>query len=193
MSRESIFFIELLLIHLIFGQLEIPQSHIVISDLGYYFKPAQATDWRNDLIVSTFEECVRRCNEDYVCRTFDYNFDSNRCRLFEVDSSPGQIANDPSLRSQVGQVQLLPDFYRAINQTCNHCNTNRYLTCIDDLCQCPWNTFWNGLICEKERYAGEFCTNNKQCRTDTYHLTCVSTKVCTSKGWFTLPDNNQYN
>ena len=192
MARQLIVFVQILLANLILGQIETPQSHIVMSESGYYFQPkAQMTEWLADMYVSTLEECTRRCNANYLCRTFDYNSEPNWCRLFEVESSPGQIINDQSLPSQVGQVQLLSDLYQAFNQSCDYCVTNRYLTCRSAICQCPWKTFWNGLFCEKQRYAGDSCTSDTQCRTD-YEWACVQTKVCTSTGQF-VSDNHRHN
>jgi hypothetical protein len=181
---QTFFYIFFLFIYSAISQIDLPQSHIFISDFGYYFKPIQIGEWLNDMFVSSLEECIHQCNQDPLCRTFDYNVQPNWCRLFEVEPSPEQIIHDLSLISQLGYVQLFSDLYSAFNQTCERCIYERYLICIDDSCQCPWNTFWNGLICQKQKYAGSFCISNNECWTNIYNLTCNLGNICTSAGLF---------
>jgi len=156
-----------------------------MSDIGYYFASTQGTDWLNDMFVSSLTECIYQCNQDLNCCTFDYNFQPNECRLFQVEPSPGQIMHDSSAVSQVGYVQLFPDLYSAFNQSCDSCLMARYLICVGNTCQCPWNTFWDGSMCQKQKYAAEFCTiNSNECWNNFYNLTCASAPVCTSAGLF---------
>jgi hypothetical protein len=181
-----------MLIYSSVSQIDLPQSHIVLSDIGYYFVPEQTVEWRNDMYVSSLQECILQCNQDPLCCTLDYNTESNWCRLFEVEPSPGQITYDSSYLSQAGYVDLFPDLYLAFNQTCDQCAQERYLFCIEDSCQCSWNSFWDGSICRKQKYAGSLCANNRECRTADYNLTCVLGNVCTSEGLlFKIIDENR--
>ncbi len=181
---QAIFYILLILTYPTLSQIDLPQSYILMSDLGYYFKPIQTVEWRNDMLISSLTECIHQCNQDFLCRTFDYNVQPNWCRLFQVEPSPGQIIYDSSLISQVGYVQLFSDLYLTFNQTCDYCIRERYLICVDDSCQCPWNTFWDGSICQKQKYAGSFCTSNNECWSYVYNLTCALANLCTSAGLF---------
>jgi len=180
----TIIFILFVLAYPAVGQIDLPQSHIVISDIGYHFEPIQIVEWLDDMFVSSFQECIHRCNENPLCRTFDYNTEPNWCRLFELEPSPGQIMHDPSRLSQAGYVQLIPNLYSAFNHTCNYCAKERYLFCIQNSCQCSRNCFWDGSVCRKRKYAGSLCENNNECRTADYNLACVLSNVCTSAGLF---------
>lgn len=174
----------------VLSRLDFPQTHISISEVGYYFNPIQTVEWLHDMFVDSFEQCIDQCHQDHLCRTFDYNLEPKWCRLFEVEPSPEQIIYYPSIQSQVGSVQLFSDLYWAFNQTCDYCARSRYLICSNNRCQCPWNTFWDGSICRKQKYAGSLCNNNIECRTYPYNLTCVSVNICTSAGLFCFFLNN---
>ncbi len=182
---QTIFFIWLLFPYPILGQMiDLPQSYIPMSDTGYYFSPTQDTDWLDVILVNSLTECVHQCNQNSLCRTFDYDTQPNTCRLFQVEPSPGQIMYNPSFVSHVGYVQLFPDFYSAINQPCDSSVMTHYLICVGNIFQCPWNTFWDGSTCQKQKYAAEVCTNSNECWNNYYNLTCASAPICTSTGLF---------
>jgi hypothetical protein len=181
---QVVVFVLFLLTHTIVSSVDLPQSYIVLSDIGYYFEPIQIVEWLDDMFLSSFEECIHQCNENPLCHTFDYNVQPDWCRLFEAEPSPGQITYDSSLISRAGYVQLFPELYSAFNQTCDNCVQERYLFCIQNTCQCSWNSFWDGSICRKQKYAGSSCENDNECRVADYNLTCVVGNVCTSTGLF---------
>jgi hypothetical protein len=181
---QTLIFLFFLFAYSIVSPTDLPQSHIIISDVGYYFQPEQSVEWRNDMLIGSLEECIRQCNQDPLCRTFDYNFQPNECRLFEMEPSPGQIVYDRSVISRTGTIQLFHELYSAFNQTCDQCVQERYLFCLQDSCQCSLNQYWDGSICRKQKYAGSLCESNTECRVADYNLTCVLGNVCTSTGLF---------
>ena len=163
-------------------EIPLPQSDISLSEAGYYFQPQNGGDWLGTSYLSSVGVCASQCNLDFNCRTFDYNVEPNLCRLFQVEPSPDQIRSDSSLVSQLGVVQLYPELYLAFNQSCEACANDRYLICDQGRCRCPWEAFWNGQICEKQRYAGVTCTRSDQCRDNPYNLTCNTVRICSSAG-----------
>ncbi len=123
------------------------------------------------------------CNQNVQCRTFDYDSYSLMCRLFEGAVETGQVIPSGSLTSRVGSVRLQPSFFAAFGQPCAQCTNTRYLVCPskrNNTCQCPQNTFWNGVQCENQVYEDSNCSNNQWCRTD-LELTCSNLHFCTGK------------
>ena len=180
----SILLMLLMLLYRIICQIDLPQSHIVMNDIGSYFLPNQDVEWLDDMLVPSFEECFHQCNQNVDCRTFDYNLTPNECRLFLVEPSPGQIVYNSSLISQAGYVELAWGDYSGYNQTCDQCEQKRYLICDQNMCRCPWNTFWDGSICRKQKYNGDLCNVDDECNSYNYNLRCVLSNVCTSTGLF---------
>ena len=171
------------LLSLTISQLSSPQSHVTIGALGSYFRSPVPADWYNYIYADSFSECAQWCNADPLCRSFDYNVDPHHCRFFQVEPTGDQIGYNPSVSSQLGYVEHLPEFYGSFNQSCEKCANNRYLVCISATCQCTWNTFWNGTACQKQKYAGQVCAGNEQCRDKPYGLTCNLANVCSPNGW----------
>ncbi len=120
------------------------------------------------------------CNRNVQCRTFDYDSSSLACRLFEGALDTGSIVS-ASTTSRVGSLQYFPIFFNAFQQPCSQCIESRYLTCLNNTCQCPLYSFWNGSQCENQRYENASCLNNTWCRNDPYGLICSASHVCTSK------------
>jgi hypothetical protein len=120
------------------------------------------------------------CNRNIQCRTFDYDSSSRVCRLFEGALETGYTVS-AAPTSRVGSVQYLSIFFNAFQQPCSQCTEDRYLTCLNNTCQCPLHSFWNGSQCENQRYENESCLNDEWCRHDPFGLVCSVANVCISK------------
>lgn len=154
------------------------QTDFTLTDESCYFQPAQGADWLDDFLIDTFEQCAFSCHSNKFCRTFDYNVTPKRCRLFQVDPSGNQILCSQFSHARAGIVYLNPKFYNAYNKTCDFCQDDRYLFCINGLCRCSFNAYWDGTICQKQKYAGESCSQDNECRTYPYNLTCNTKSLC---------------
>jgi hypothetical protein len=126
------------------------------------------------------------CNQNRQCRTFDYDQSSMICRLFEGQLSTGTILyNATLLSSRIGAIiyntTLASKLYSSYNQTCDQCSItgNRYLQCVNNTCQCPIHTYWNGQMCSNQLYNGSNCSpSTVSCRQD-LNLTCSNqTNTC---------------
>jgi hypothetical protein len=80
-------------------------------------------------------------------------------------------------------MKSLPIFFTAFYQPCSQCSENRYMTCSNNTCQCPLHSFWNGSLCENQRYENASCLNDEWCRNDPFGLICSMSNVCISKSW----------
>jgi hypothetical protein len=123
---------------------------------------------------------VLACNGNIQCRTFDYDSSLLVCRLFEGALDTGHII-PAAPTSRVGSLEYFPTFFSAFLQPCAQCVENRYLTCLNNTCQCPLHSFWNGSVCENQRYENASCMNNEWCRNDPFGLICSASNVCTRK------------
>ena len=131
-----------------------------------------------------------KCNEDRQCRTFDYDQSSRLCRIFEGEFSTGNVITTSSLSSsRIGAIRYnttdTAQSFLSYNKTCEHCSNggNRYLQCMNNRCQCPPNTYWNGQMCLNQLYNGSNCsyTMSTTCRED-LNLTCWNqTNTCVSQ------------
>ena len=128
-----------------------------------------------------------QCNQYRQCRTFGYDISSLVCRLFESDFSTGTVLTKSISLSSSRIGSILQDTtdalqqYASYNHTCDRCGIgiNRYLQCINNKCQCPSHTYWNGRTCSNQRYDGSQCNSSIECRQD-WNLICSSqTKTCT--------------
>ena len=164
------------------GQIPLPQTDFYLSEEGFYFNPDEGGDWLDHLDTDSVGDCAYHCNMNPSCRTFEYYDDINHCELFQVEPSPQQIGFDPSKLTYLGYVQLHPQLFLAFNKSCDACVNRRYLICYQGLCRCTWQTFWNGKICEKQRYAGKTCNGIDQCRNNPLGLTCNSLPICSATG-----------
>ena len=160
----------------------LPQSDLYLGELGSYFSPDEDGDWLDHLDTDSVGDCAVHCNMNPTCRTFEYYDDINHCELFQVEPSPQQIGFDPSKLTYFGYVQLHPQLFSAFNQPCDACINGRYLICDQGLCRCPWQAFWNGAICEKQRYSGKNCNDTDQCRNYPYNLVCTAVPICSANG-----------
>lgn len=120
------------------------------------------------------------CNLNIQCRTFDFDESTLACRLFEGAFETGSVINN-SLTSRVGFLRYFPHHYHAYNQSCSMCLNDRYLICKNQSCTCPMNSFWNGTICENQRYENQSCVNDDWCRFNQLSFKCSSRNLCSSK------------
>ncbi|CAF3307063.1 unnamed protein product [Rotaria socialis] len=119
--------------------------------------------------------CSAACNQNPLCRTFDYDSSSRRCRLFEADLTNGAIIATASQTSIVGSVKLSASLYASMyNRSCSACQENRYQTCSSttNTCQCPGNSYWNGSMCPLQLFANATCSQIDACRSD-LNLSCI--------------------
>ncbi|CAF4027929.1 unnamed protein product, partial [Adineta steineri] len=165
------------------------QSFINLSQLGLEFIPTNENlllllDINADSIII----CSTICFSNIYCRTFNFNMQSKRCRLYEGDiDNTGSIINSHSIQSVVGTIKLTADNFIDYGHPCSFCENKPYLICMNSICQCQSHSFYNGSICQSQKFIGGSCTNDIECRND-INLTCLSTMQC----GFNLPSDNAY-
>lgn len=157
------------------------KSTITKSSKGVQFLPVNPIELLSTTWELSFMRCLKQCNQNPQCRTFDFDTQSTRCRLFEGAASTGQLVASTSLFSQVGSVVFDASQYSAYGLSCDHCQMNRYLLCVNQVCTCPLHTYWNGLLCENQKYAGSSCNLPDECRVESFNLSC-SPKTCSVTG-----------
>ncbi|CAF1422970.1 unnamed protein product, partial [Didymodactylos carnosus] len=115
-------------------------------DFGTSFIPADPMELISTIWVSSEISCTETCNINLLCRTYDYDTLSKRCRLFEGEITTGQVNRSAAIpsTSRVSSIVYTEQLYLAYNQTCDKCQINRYLLCINNICQCTPHTCWNG-------------------------------------------------
>ena len=147
---------EYLILLVIFGQAMSKQSLLFESSVrltasGTEFQPNHPMEWL--VTVPSLPSALHRaqqCNQNRPCRTFDYDRVSGVCRLFEGEFSTGTImTNGTSSPSRIGYMVYTADLFASYNQTCDQCSeaSNRYLQCLNNVCQCLPNTYWDGQMC----------------------------------------------
>ena len=93
--------------------------------------------------------CASNCNQQPLCRYFDYDVSTAVCRIFMGCS----VVASASSTSRVGTVRYKPDLYTSYGQPCawNNCEINRYMVCnIANVYQCPSGLLWNTQTCVGE-------------------------------------------
>ena len=140
-----------------------------------------------DLLLSTntlpsLLFCVRLCHSTVQCRIFDYDPSSRQCRLFEGDiATMGSIIpSAASTQSLVGSMKIDGSQFVSHGQGCSSCVGSRYLECVNNTCQCPTKTFFDGSICRSEQLAGDPCLDSSECRGD-LNYTCQLNMTCGGK------------
>ncbi|CAF4459491.1 unnamed protein product [Rotaria socialis] len=164
---------------------QIFQSRIYLTAFGTAFQPRSPIEiLSSSSQIQSLFRCAMQCNQNRQCRTFDYNYLPLVCRLFEGELSTGNILYNITSSSRIGAIlyDVTIQSYSSYGQTCEQCGMgiNRYLQCINDTCQCPPDTFWNGQMCLNQLYNGSNCNYSlPSCRQD-LNLSCsYQTSKCT--------------
>jgi hypothetical protein len=158
------------------------QSFMSLSSLGMKFSPLdEQAMLLFEINSNSIEACSETCHSNLYCRIFDFDGQSNLCRLFEGDvDTMGSIIPSPSSRSIVGSIQLIPAQFYSKGLSCSSCELSRYLTCINSTCQCPSRTYFDGSVCRSQSLIGGQCINETDCRTE-FNLVCLPRKQCGRK------------
>ncbi|CAF2102139.1 unnamed protein product [Rotaria magnacalcarata] len=161
------------------------QSRIRLTAFGTAFQPRNPIEiLSSSSKIQSLFRCAMQCNQNRQCRTFDYDYLSLICRLFEGELSTGSILYNDTLSSRIGAIfyDATIQSYSSYGQPCQQCGmgVNRYLQCINNTCQCPPNTFWDGQICLNQLYNGSNCNYSlPSCRQDLNLYCSNQTSKCT--------------
>ncbi|CAF3681929.1 unnamed protein product, partial [Rotaria socialis] len=150
-------------------------STLSLSLQGHEFQPQYGVQLIFNTTAQSLLLCAAACSQNPLCRTFDYDSSSHRCRLFEADLTNGAIIAMASQTSIVGSVILSASLYASMyNQSCSACQENRYQTCSSatNTCQCPGNSYWNASMCPLQLFANAACNQIDACRSD-LNLSCI--------------------
>jgi len=163
------------------------QSTIVFSDSGFEFSPI---DEQALLVYKGTADsklaCAQNCHSNALCRIFDFDNQSGRCRIFEGDVvTMGSIIASSSSESYAGYVELNPEQFAYQGQSCSFCEGSRYLRCINSTCQCQPHTFFDGSMCRSQNLLGTECINGTECRMD-LNFTCLPRQQCGRKYSYSL-------
>ncbi|CAF1196847.1 unnamed protein product [Adineta steineri] len=155
------------------------QSFVDFSSSGVEFSPKDINAiFLQEMRVDSTYNCARTCHLMALCRTFDFDIASNRCRIFQGDSATtGSIIPSSSLHSIIGSIALEPIQFTSYGQPCSLCQDSRYLQCINSTCQCQPNTYFDGSICRSQKLLGDVCINETDCRIDR-NYTCLPRLQC---------------
>ena len=156
-------------------------AYMTMTPAGYEFQPKNASlQFLTTRYVSSSLRCAQACVSTLSCRTFDYDSSgSSRCRLYEADQTTGE--NIPSVSSSlVGSLSLTDQQFTSFNQNpCStYCDNNLYLSCgANDTCQCAARTYWDGSVCQLQKFIGTSCLSDSECRGD-LGLVCLQFFQC---------------
>jgi hypothetical protein len=161
------------------------QSFLDMSSLGMEFSPNdEPALLLSDNMIDSIGDCSKTCHTNSFCRIFEFDGQTNRCRLFEGDAGTmGSIISSSSPLSIVGLIQLFPEQFVDQGLPCSFCSLSRYLTCISSTCRCPSRTYFDGSICRSQNIVGGQCINETDCRLD-LNLTCLPRNQCGRKLYF---------
>lgn len=179
MSKVSSLISFFIFIHCLSSFNDVRQSQVQLSNIGLEFIPIdQQAVLLSDVNVSTRISCAQMCHFQTLCRTFNYDIQLKRCRLYEseIDGS-GSILSTVSSQSQVGSIVMAEGDFSSRGQACFACEYSRYLICINSTCQCQPHTFFNGTICRSQKLTNASCTSDIQCRND-LNLLCLANMQC---------------
>ena len=157
----------------------IRQSFVHLSNIGFEFIPTdQQAVLLSDANANTRIFCTQMCYSQTLCRTFNYDVQSKRCRLYEseIDGS-GSIVSALSSQALIGSIVMTEEDFSSRGQVCSACENSRYLICINSTCQCQPHTFFNGTVCRSQKLSNGSCTSDSQCRQD-LNLRCLSNMQC---------------
>lgn len=158
------------------------QTFIDFSGSGYEFSPKDMVAlFLESISVNSTGLCAEKCHSMPLCRTFDFDPISCRCRIFQGDSdSTGSIISSFSSQSVVGSIAFNPAQFISYRQSCSFCQGSRYLQCINKTCQCQSNTYFDGSICRSQKLLGGTCINTTDCRIDR-NYSCLPRQQCGRK------------
>jgi hypothetical protein len=158
------------------------ESSTNLSSSGFQFSPVdEQALLLFGITTNSLISCTRMCHSTGCCRIFDYDGQSDWCRLFEGDIvTMGSIIASSSSQSRVGSIKFNPVQFVNHGQSCSFCQGSRYLTCLNGTCQCQPHTFFNGSICQSQKLLGSDCNNSIECRSD-LNYTCLPRKQCGRK------------
>ena len=136
--------------------LSIPDDWQSLTNLSSNALEFSPVDYQALLLISTTASsifsCTQLCHSTMRCRIFDFDDQSHRCRLFEGDiATMGSIVVSASSHSRVGSRKLRPEQFVNVGQVCSSCQESRYLTCVNNTCQCPTHTYFDGSICQSQK------------------------------------------
>lgn len=154
------------------------QSSMVWSNSGFEFSPVDIQALLVlEITVDSKVICAQSCHSNTFCRVFDFDEQSDRCRIFQGDVvTMGSIVTSSSFHSSVGYIELYSEQFAYQGQPCFLCEGSRYLTCINSICQCQPQTFFDGSIC-RSKLLGSACINATECRMD-LNYTCLPRQQC---------------
>lgn len=145
----------------------------VLSSPGTKFSPINLIELLLSTSASSRLMCAIACHKQWACHTFDYDSISRRCRLYEGDLTTGSIIASHLFNSIVMGVAFSSYMYNTTyNQPCQACTDSRYEQCINNICQCPPHTYWNGYQCLIQLFVNQTCSDTNACRND-LNLTCL--------------------
>ena len=149
------------------------QSSIVFSDFGMEYLPVDTQAlFLYEIGADSVTTCGQQCHLTDNCRVFDFDSQSNRCRIYDGDTnSIGTITVSSSSESVVGSIELMPEQFVHRGEPCSFCEGSRYLRCVNSTCQCPSYTFYDGSVCQSQRFLDGVCDDDTHCR-DGFNLTC---------------------
>ena len=158
------------------------RSSMNLSSPGLLFSPIDLSAlFLLSNTLPSLLSCACLCHSNGQCHIFDYDPQSRQCRLFQGDiATMGSLTMSPSLQSRVGSMKIDASQFLSFGQACSSCVGSRYLRCVNSTCQCPMNTFFDGLICQSQKLMGDRCGNNSECRSDLNH-TCQLSMKCGGK------------
>jgi hypothetical protein len=125
------------------------------------FQPANPVELLQILYnISSIMQCFMNCHVNVQCRTFVYQSETQECFLYEGSIETGNvITSSDGISSTVGGLIYNAESFQGYGLTCDYCSSSRYLTCVNNVCQCLPNTFWNGTMCLNQAYFGQTMCN----------------------------------
>jgi hypothetical protein len=156
-------------------------AQFTLSTLGIGFQSANTIeDLSTFFFVRSVTSCAALCLRDIRCRTFEFDVQSQSCRLFEGSVDTGSLLSAAST-TLVGWINVDPSTFEWYNGSSDQCVDHRFLSSDNPsgLCRCFMNTFWDGSMCVNQKYSGDVCVDTHWCRSD-LALGCNGF-VCTSK------------
>ena len=126
------------------------QSQLSLTTFGYAVQQQSTPDLLATISnVMSVILCAGYCNQQQLCRVFDYHMATGICRIF----SNGGVVSSNLSRSRVGTIRDLPSLYSSYSHQCtlSNCQVNRNLICgTNYTCQCPTGLVWNTQMCVSE-------------------------------------------